>query len=110
MAGRAWWADLFPLTSVEIPEFDLLTYLNRGGLPVVYQSDEYIEGGNSLGQRLCYKISHNVSLHIGKNIKPLNFVFQKNPVHFNVQKVPFCSDHGLNHVNYCDREKLRVNS
>jgi uncharacterized protein len=43
LAGRAWWAELFPLTSSEIPDFDLLTYLNRGGLPSVYPSDDYVE-------------------------------------------------------------------
>ena len=43
LAGRAWWADMFPLTSIEIPDFDLLTYLNRGGLPAVYPSDDYVE-------------------------------------------------------------------
>ncbi len=43
LAGRAWWAELFPLTSGEIPDFDLITYLNRGGLPSIYPSDEYIE-------------------------------------------------------------------
>jgi predicted AAA+ superfamily ATPase len=43
LAGRAWWAELFPLTSMEIPDFDLLTYLNRGGLPAVYPSDDYVE-------------------------------------------------------------------
>jgi predicted AAA+ superfamily ATPase len=43
LAGRAWWADLFPLTAREIPEFDLLTYLNRGGLPAVLPSDDYQE-------------------------------------------------------------------
>lgn len=43
LAGRAWWAELFPLTSKEIPDFDLLTYLNRGGLPSIYPSDDYIE-------------------------------------------------------------------
>lgn len=43
LAGRAWWAELFPLTSNEIPDFDLITYLNRGGLPSVYPSDDYIE-------------------------------------------------------------------
>lgn len=47
LAGRAWWAELFPLTSQEIPEFDLLTYLNRGGLPVIYPSDDYIEELNA---------------------------------------------------------------
>ena len=43
LAGRAWWAEMFPLTSNEIPDFDLMTYLNRGGLPAVYPSDDYIE-------------------------------------------------------------------
>ena len=43
LAGRAWWAEMFPLTSTEIPNFDLLTYLNRGGLPAVYPSDDYVE-------------------------------------------------------------------
>ncbi len=43
LAGRAWWAELFPLTSNEIPDFDLMTYLNRGGLPSVYPSDDYVE-------------------------------------------------------------------
>jgi predicted AAA+ superfamily ATPase len=44
LAGRAWWAELFPLTSNEIPDFDLITYLNRGGLPSIYPSDDYVEG------------------------------------------------------------------
>lgn len=40
LAGRAWWAELYPLTFHEIPDFDLLTYLNRGGLPQVYFSPD----------------------------------------------------------------------
>lgn len=40
LAGRAWEANLFPLTSVEIPEFDLTRYLRYGGLPPVYLSEE----------------------------------------------------------------------
>lgn len=36
LGGRAWQAELFPLTSREIPDFDLLTYLNTGGMPHVY--------------------------------------------------------------------------
>lgn len=36
LAGRAWMAHLFPLTSHEIPEFDLIRYLNCGGLPSIY--------------------------------------------------------------------------
>lgn len=43
LAGRAWWAELFPLTFREIPQFDLMKYLNRGGLPVIYQSEDYLE-------------------------------------------------------------------
>lgn len=40
LAGRAWTASLFPLVSAEIPDFDLLRYLNRGGLPFAYLSDD----------------------------------------------------------------------
>lgn len=43
LAGRAWWAAMHPLTSIEIPDFDLTTYLNRGGLPVIYPSEDYVE-------------------------------------------------------------------
>lgn len=43
LGGRARQAALFPLTSVEIPQFDLERYLHTGGLPIVYQSDEPFE-------------------------------------------------------------------
>ncbi len=43
LGGRAWEARLFPLTSAEIPRFDLLRYLNRGGLPPVYLSESFQE-------------------------------------------------------------------
>ena len=43
LAGRAWWTELFPLTSREIPQFSLMKYLNRGGLPVIYQSEDHVE-------------------------------------------------------------------
>lgn len=43
LAGRAWMAELFPLTSEEIPDFDLVRYLNRGGLPQVYFSPNAAE-------------------------------------------------------------------
>ncbi len=36
LAGRAFQSELFPLTSREIPEFDLLTYINSTGLPEFY--------------------------------------------------------------------------
>lgn len=38
LAGRAWVAELLPLTSREIPNFELEKYLMRGGLPSVYFS------------------------------------------------------------------------
>jgi predicted AAA+ superfamily ATPase len=43
LAGRAWTAEMFPLNSQEIPDFNLLQYLNRGGLPHIYPSDDYRE-------------------------------------------------------------------
>lgn len=39
LAGRAWKADLFPLVSAEIADFDLKRYLIYGGLPAVYNSN-----------------------------------------------------------------------
>ncbi len=39
LAGRAWRANLFPLVSAEIPDFDIDRYLLYGGLPQVYASD-----------------------------------------------------------------------
>lgn len=36
LGGRAWPQDFFPLTSREIPDFDLERYLHRGGLPKIY--------------------------------------------------------------------------
>ncbi len=38
LGGRAWNAELFPLTTAEIPDFSLIRYLNTGGLPSVYLS------------------------------------------------------------------------
>lgn len=38
LGGRAWEASFYPLTQAEIPDFDLLRYVNRGGLPKVYLS------------------------------------------------------------------------
>lgn len=40
LGGRAWEAELLPLTSNEITDFSLTRYLNRGGLPHIYLSDE----------------------------------------------------------------------
>ncbi len=40
LGGRAREAHLFPLSFSEITDFDLMRYLNYGGLPIVYQSKE----------------------------------------------------------------------
>lgn len=40
LAGRAWEAELFPLTSAEIRDFNLERYLQYGGLPPVVLSKE----------------------------------------------------------------------
>jgi predicted AAA+ superfamily ATPase len=39
LAGRAWEANLFPLTMAEIPDFDLDRYLCFGGLPAIYTNE-----------------------------------------------------------------------
>jgi len=39
LAGRAWQANLFPLTCAEIPDFNLGRYLLHGGLPQVYDAE-----------------------------------------------------------------------
>ncbi len=38
LGGRLWEVNFFPLTSKEVDRFNLLTYLNTGGLPHVYAS------------------------------------------------------------------------
>jgi predicted AAA+ superfamily ATPase len=43
LGGRAREAQFFPLLYKEIPDFDLMKYLNFGGLPIVYLSDEPVE-------------------------------------------------------------------
>lgn len=44
LGGRAREVHLFPLTYHELgPDFNLLKYLNYGGLPIIYNSDEPIE-------------------------------------------------------------------
>lgn len=40
LGGRAWEAELFPLVKNEIPDFSLERYLQIGGLPHIYLSNE----------------------------------------------------------------------
>lgn len=55
LAGRAWQAELFPLTSQEIPHFNLLTYLNDGGLPHIYGNEDSQEELNSYVSTYLYE-------------------------------------------------------
>lgn len=41
LGGRAWRFEMFPLVTVEIPSFDLLTALNRGLIPSHYTEKNY---------------------------------------------------------------------
>ena len=41
LGGRAWRFELFPLTSAEIPDFDLLQGMNRGLLPAIYTQRQF---------------------------------------------------------------------
>ncbi len=43
LGGRAWTAELMPLSYTEIDDFELNRYLTRGGLPVAYQSEHWFE-------------------------------------------------------------------
>lgn len=43
LGGRAREAHFFPLLYKEIPDFDLIRYLNFGGLPIIYLSKEPVE-------------------------------------------------------------------
>jgi predicted AAA+ superfamily ATPase len=47
LGGRAWEAHLYGLTSKEIINFDLIKYLNRGGLPHIFLSEDYYEELNN---------------------------------------------------------------
>ena len=58
LAGRAWSASLFPLTWSEIPKFNLIQYLNRGGLPDIYNNPHYKE-----------ELEAYVSLYLKEEIK-----------------------------------------
>ena len=40
LGGRAWIAEIFPLTFAELPKFDLDRYLRFGGLPAVVNSED----------------------------------------------------------------------
>jgi predicted AAA+ superfamily ATPase len=43
LGGRAREAHLFPLTFAEISAFNLMKFLNYGGLPIIYRSDDPME-------------------------------------------------------------------
>jgi predicted AAA+ superfamily ATPase len=47
LGGRAWEARLFPLVSQELSDLNFNRYLNRGGIPHIYLSDDFREELNS---------------------------------------------------------------
>ncbi len=50
LGGRAREAQLFPLTFAEITDFDLIKYLNFGGLPLIWNSEEPMEDLEAYGR------------------------------------------------------------
>ncbi len=50
LGGRAREAQLFPLTYHELPDFELLKYLNYGGLPLIWVSKEPIDDLEAYGR------------------------------------------------------------
>lgn len=60
LGGRATRLELFPLVSQEIPQFDLLRYLNHGGIPRHYDSDSAY---------LSSELDDYVSLYLKEEIK-----------------------------------------
>jgi uncharacterized protein len=57
LGGRAWQMELFPFVSKEIKDFDLMYYLNRGGIPSVY-----------LSENPSQDLKHYVNLYIKEEI------------------------------------------
>lgn len=62
LAGRAWMAHFFPLTWKEITNFDLLKYLNCGGLPQIYTSSHPLK-----------ELKNYVNLYIKEEIQEEGF-------------------------------------
>jgi predicted AAA+ superfamily ATPase len=60
LGGRATRLEMFPLVSREIPEFDLLRYLNHGGIPRHYDVDDAY---------LTSELDDYVSLYLKEEIK-----------------------------------------
>lgn len=55
LAGRAWIANLFPLSWSEMPTFQLDYYLRYGGLPAVYTTKEPEEELNAYARTYLYE-------------------------------------------------------
>src|SRR5579872_3505309 len=55
LAGRAWTANLYPLSFSEIPHFDLEHYLRFGGLPAIYGSSDPVEELHAYVQTYLYE-------------------------------------------------------
>ena len=88
LAGRAWVAQLFPLTFSEIPKFSLLKYLNRGGLPQVYDSFDYKEELSNYVNLYLKEEIQNESLtrNIGNFSETLELIARSNGEELNYDK------------------------
>ena len=72
LGGRAWRADLYPLVSAEIPDFDLMQYINNGGMPEFYDSSHAQE-----------ELENYVEVYLRHEIQEEGLVRQLQPfVHF----------------------------
>ena len=89
LAGRAWMAELFPLVSREIPEFSLVKYLNRGGLPQIYDSPDYKEDLLSYVSLYLREEVQNESLvrHVGPFSEALELIARSNGEEINYDKL-----------------------
>jgi uncharacterized protein len=87
LAGRAWRADLFPLTSREIPRFSLKTYLHHGGLPAVVQSQDPVE-----------ELHAYTALYLREEIQGEGLIRKLAPFSRFLSQAAHCNGHILNYA------------
>jgi len=95
LGGRAWTAELMPLTYAEITDFELNRYLTRGGLPVAYQSAHWFEEldayvGNYLQDEI---LAESLTRNIEAFSEFLTLAAKSNGQEVNLQS--FASDCGI---------------
>ena len=95
LGGRAWTAELMPLSYFEINDFELTRYLTRGGLPLSYQSDYWFEEldayiGNYLQDEI---LAESLTRNIEAFSEFLTIAAKSNGQEINLQS--FASDCGV---------------